>query len=76
MRGKQVPYDKEIIHEYLEDTFAENSDEVDPFSKEVVKNNWDYNKIIVDSCIEFEIYEERRYTRPIQFKNLNLTTKV
>lgn len=39
VRGWQVPYDRETIREYLEDTFMENPNEVDPLSKVVVRNN-------------------------------------
>lgn len=39
VRKIQVTYDMETIHEYLEDTFVENPDEVDLFSREIMRNN-------------------------------------
>lgn len=61
-----------MIHEYLEDAFMDNLDEVDPFSKAIVTNSCDYDRIVVDICIVLETYEIRRSNRAIQFKRTNL----
>lgn len=68
-----LPYDKETIHEYLEDTFVQNPYEVDSFSMAVVRNDLDYDRIAADISIGFETYEVGRSSRLIHFKRTNLT---
>lgn len=52
-----------------------NPIEVDSFSKKVIRNNWYYDRITIDICIENKTYEVGRADRPIKFKKDNLTTE-
>lgn len=68
VRGIQVAYDRNTIHEYMEDAFVDNPNKIISFWREVVRNRWEYDRINVGICIRFETYKIWRYGLPIQFK--------
>lgn len=49
-----------------------NPNDVGCFFREFVRNNWDYDKIVVYICIGFETYEVGKAIILIQFKISNL----
>lgn len=53
----------------------DNLDNVESFSREVIGNNWDYDRITTGICIEKKTYEVGKVDRPIQFKKDNLATE-
>lgn len=41
VHGQRVPFDRDVIHAYIEDSYMENSRRLNPFTIQVAKGNWD-----------------------------------
>lgn len=59
VRGRVIPFDIDVINDYLKDAYELPQWGLDVFSWELHGNNWNYDKIVVDICIGVEVYEIR-----------------
>lgn len=45
-----VPYNRDVIHKYFEDSYVVDPNGLDSFAKQVARENWDYDQIMTDIC--------------------------
>lgn len=48
IRGREVPYDKEVIHLYIQDNYVAHHRKLDLFLIQLEKGNWKCDQIVID----------------------------
>lgn len=57
VRGCRVPFNRDIIHSYIEYHYVAGSRRLNPFVAQLHKGKWDYDEIDVDICEAGKTYE-------------------
>lgn len=73
VRGRRVSFDRDAIHAYIEDNYAEHSIRLDSFEVQLEKGNYDYPEIVAGNCKVVKTYQLGRDGLPIHFKRPGLT---